>query len=47
MIDGLVDTGEREMIMRKVVAAEYLSLDGVMEEPVWTMPYWNDELAKL
>ncbi len=33
--------------MRKVVAAEYLSLDGVMEEPAWTMPYWNDELAKL
>ena len=33
--------------MRKIIAAEYLSLDGVMEEPRWTGPYWNDELAKL
>src|SRR5215470_1792600 len=32
--------------MRKVIAAEYLSLDGVSEDPRWTMPYWNDELAK-
>ena len=32
--------------MRKVIAAEYLSLDGVSEDPGWTMPYWNDELAK-
>ncbi len=30
----------------KVVAAEYVSVDGVMEEPAWTAPYWNDELAK-
>lgn len=47
MIGELVDTGERGMKMRKVVAAEYLTLDGVMEEPAWTMPYWNDELAQL
>ncbi len=33
--------------MRKVIAAEYLSLDGVMEEPRWTGSYWNDELATL
>jgi dihydrofolate reductase len=32
--------------MGKIVAATYLSVDGVMEEPAWTMPYWNDELAK-
>jgi dihydrofolate reductase len=40
--------------MRKVVVAEYLTLDGVTEDPGptgefelrgWTMPYWNDELA--
>lgn len=31
--------------MRKVVAAIYLSLDGVMENPAWTMPYWNEELS--
>ncbi len=33
--------------MRKIVAAEYLTLDGVMEEPAWTAPYWSDELGKL
>jgi dihydrofolate reductase len=41
--------------MRKVVGAEYLSLDGVTEDPGnagefehrgWTIPYWNDELAE-
>jgi dihydrofolate reductase len=41
--------------MRKIVAAEYFSLDGVTEDPGssgafehrgWTIPYWNEELAK-
>jgi len=41
--------------MRKVVAAEYVSVDGVMQDPGgvgeieqggWTNPYFNDELAK-
>ena len=32
--------------MRKVVVAEFLSLDGGMEEPAWSMPYWNDEIAR-
>jgi dihydrofolate reductase len=41
--------------MGRIVAAEYLSLDGVMEDPGsagdfeyrgWTNPYWNDELAE-
>ncbi len=32
--------------MRKVHVAEYLSLEGVMEEPAWTGQFWNDELAK-
>jgi dihydrofolate reductase len=32
--------------MRKIILTEYLTLDGVMEEPTWTMPYWNDEIAK-
>lgn len=31
--------------MRKIVASEYLSLDGVFEEPAWTMPYWSDDLS--
>jgi dihydrofolate reductase len=32
--------------MCKVVAAEYLTLDGVMENPAWTAPYFNDELGE-
>lgn len=32
--------------MRKIVVTEFLSLDGVMEEPQWTFKYWNDEIAK-
>jgi dihydrofolate reductase len=32
--------------MRKIVVTEFLSLDGVMEDPGWTFPYWNDEIAK-
>jgi dihydrofolate reductase len=31
--------------MSSVVAVEYLSLDGVMEEPRWSQPYFNDEVA--
>ncbi len=31
--------------MRKIVVTEFLSLDGVMEEPAWTAPYWNDAIA--
>ena len=41
--------------MGTIVAAEYVSVDGVMQDPGgvgeievggWTNPYWNDELAK-
>lgn len=31
--------------MNKVVVAEFLSLDGVMEDPRWTFPYWHEEIA--
>lgn len=31
--------------MRKVIVSEYMSLDGVVEDPAWTAPYWNDEIA--
>lgn len=31
--------------MRKIVLSEYLSLDGVLENPAWTMPYWSDEIG--
>ena len=32
--------------MRRVVAVEYVSLDGVMEAPAWTEPFFNEEVAK-
>ena len=33
--------------MRKVVAAEFLSLDGVIEAPDrWHFPYFNDEMGE-
>ncbi|ABF45248.1 bifunctional deaminase-reductase-like protein [Deinococcus geothermalis DSM 11300] len=32
--------------MRKVVLSMYQSLDGVVENPVWTMPFWNEEAAQ-
>lgn len=42
--------------MRKLVVAEFVSLDGVMEDPGgaesfehggWTRPYWSDEIGKV
>ncbi|SFQ59570.1 dihydrofolate reductase family protein [Hymenobacter arizonensis] len=32
--------------MRKIVVAMYLTLDGIMEEPAWTGPYFNDEVGE-
>jgi dihydrofolate reductase len=41
--------------MRKLVVSEYVTVDGVIEDPGgaekfthggWTMPYWNDEIGK-
>lgn len=31
--------------MRNLIVTEFLSLDGVMEDPSWTFPYWNDDIA--
>ncbi|BEL09259.1 dihydrofolate reductase family protein [Actinoplanes sichuanensis] len=31
--------------MGKIVAVEYMTLDGVFEEPVWSGPYFNEELG--
>jgi dihydrofolate reductase len=30
--------------MSTVVAVEYLSLDGIMDEPAWSGPYFNEEV---
>ena len=33
--------------MRKVIASEFVSLDGVMEAPeTWHLPYFNDEMGE-
>jgi dihydrofolate reductase len=31
--------------MRKLIVTEFVSLDGVVENPMWTFKYWNDEIA--
>jgi dihydrofolate reductase len=31
--------------MRNLIVTEFMSLDGVIENPMWTFPYWNDETA--
>ena len=31
--------------MGRIVAVEYVTLDGVFEEPAWSAPYFNDELG--
>ena len=31
--------------MRTLMVTEFVSLDGVMENPGWTFKYWNDEIA--
>ncbi len=33
--------------MRKLVVTEYISLDGVVENPMWIGPYFNDEFLKV
>ena len=36
-----------EVLMRKVVASEFVSLDGVVEAPEkWHFPYFNDEMGE-
>jgi len=33
--------------MRRVVWAEYISVDGVVDDPTWTAPFWNDEIENI
>jgi dihydrofolate reductase len=32
--------------MRKVVASMFMALDGVVENPMWSIKYWNDDIAR-
>ncbi|MGR4884886.1 dihydrofolate reductase family protein [Streptomyces sp. LARHCF249] len=32
--------------MRKVIASVFISVDGVFEDPSWSMPFWNEEAAE-
>jgi dihydrofolate reductase len=36
-----------EDTVRKLKLAMYVSLDGVVEGPAWTGPFWNEQLSKL
>ncbi len=31
--------------MPKIIITEFMSLDGVIENPQWTFKYWNDQIA--
>lgn len=31
--------------MGRLIISEFLSLDGVMDTPSWTAPYWDDKIA--
>jgi len=33
--------------MRKLKLAMYVALDGVVQDPAWTAPFWNDELSDM
>jgi dihydrofolate reductase len=43
---GIDGERQKENFVRNVVVTEFMSLDGVVEEPAWTFPYWNDDIAK-
>lgn len=30
--------------MRKIIVSTYMSLDGVIDNPMWTFPYWADDI---
>jgi dihydrofolate reductase len=32
--------------MRKIVVTEFMTLDGIIENPAWSMTYWNDDIAR-
>jgi dihydrofolate reductase len=47
MISVFASYDQREdMAMRNVIVSTYMTLDGVIENPMWTLPYWSDEIAQ-
>ena len=39
-------SAERSREMRRVIVTEFMTLDGVIEEPQnWSFPYWGDDIA--
>ena len=38
-------TDTQEFRMRKLINSTYITLDGVIENPMWTMPYFDEEAA--
>jgi dihydrofolate reductase len=47
LVATVVTTSESEIVMRKIVAGLFISLDGVVEAPEnWQMPYFNDEMGE-
>jgi dihydrofolate reductase len=36
---------QKENEMRKLVVTEFISLDGVIGNPMWTFEFWNDQIA--
>lgn len=33
--------------MRKLIVTEFMTLDGVIDSPMWSLKYWNDEIASI
>jgi dihydrofolate reductase len=46
MESGEMQDRAKEMSVRKVVASEFVSLDGVMEDPSWTFQFSSEEQEK-
>jgi dihydrofolate reductase len=48
LVATVITTRESEIVMRKIVAGLFISLDGVVEAPEnWQMPYFSDEMGEV
>src|SRR5829696_6807809 len=43
---GGMQGGTKEVSMRKIVVSEFVSLDGVIEDPSWTLRFTGEEQQK-